>query len=188
MTNSRDKILSIIDQTAKKTEAARSRKKSKQKASSYLTIWNDAILDCYEDRSMCASPTTANMSMIYRAVINKTAVAGDHRGFIEWVVKNWKTIGSRSFGKSKYPSFPALAFFVKAIDTFYFLYCRKDRDEVSSADSENQTKRLRQEIKNLQKANKELTTKNAALEAELRQIKIRKNAARKNTEAIPKWE
>src|SRR5690606_12388410 len=107
--------------------------------------------------------------------------------FVEWSIRNWKLLGESQFAKLKtYPEFPALGFFVKSIETYYFSYCRKDRAGVVSrphpkklAVTSDEAKKIKEREATLARAEGE----NKKLHSELDR---RKRATRKGD--IPSWD
>lgn len=181
-------ILSVIEKTAAKTEARREARKLKGNATSYLTIWNDAVSEKASDG---VAPTLKTLAMLKRAMSRLTVADPKRRKqFLEWSVENWVAVGQRSFRKSgSFPETPDLPFFVAAISTFYKAYCAKDTAPVLSKNTDKELQALRNRVALLDKQVAERDQQIERLTRELSKAKAeRRKRNQENDKGLSAWD
>lgn len=178
-------IISVIERTAAKTETRREARKLKGNATSYLTIWNDAVGGTAED---WVAPTRKALGMLSRAM-SRLSVADPKRRkqFLEWSVENWVAVGQRSFRKrGSFPETPDLSFFIAAISTFYSAYCAKDIAPVISKNSDKELKALRNRVATLEG---QLAERDAQIQQLTNELSKAKTERRKsNKKELSAWD
>ncbi len=191
MTSARDKILSVIEATANKTETRRNARKAKGNATSYLLIWNDAVAEHFEEGQV--APTIKSLGLLKRALKRTGNMdVTRNKNFIEWVIANWILIGQTRFSnlKNNYPEYPSLNFFVAGIERYYFAYCAKDKRSVSSSNTDKEAQTLRAKLTKAEEDNKKLQRQLEELTAERDSLKrrIKEMQQTRRSGGLAKWD